>query len=90
MMSALEQEIIEKFRRLDKAAQKRLLQRLEADAPVETPALQPGQVTMDEWLAGAGEMRREINTVYGQRQWNSVELLREAQEERLNDLMGGS
>ena len=88
-MSALEQEIIEKFRKLDKEARQRVLDVLEHESPSETPALQPGQVSMSEWLAWAEAFGREIAATRGDRTWNSVDLLHEAEEERLNDLMGG-
>ena len=83
-MSALEQEIIDKFRLLDKEAQQQVLNVLSS----EVTTLEP--MTWDEWLAWARDFRRQTAKLHPEGfAFNSVDLLNEAREERLNDLMGG-
>jgi|GEM_PF-1278178 hypothetical protein len=89
-MSALEQEVIDKFQQLDHAAQSRVLQRLilqdellEGDFIIQESAL-----TLGEWLESAIRFGDYIHAKYGDNRPSSVELLEEAREERLNDLMG--
>ena len=82
-MSALEQEIIDKFHLLDKDAQQHILNLLTTEAT----ALKP--MTWDEWLAWARDFREKTAAEHGEDfVFNSVDALNEAREERLNDLMG--
>jgi hypothetical protein len=83
-MSALEQEVMEKIKLLDKDARKRVLHQLEQDVIEET--LVP--MSTEEWLEWAIAFGEKIERKYGPRRINSVDLLEEAREERLNDIMG--
>jgi hypothetical protein len=86
-MSTLEMEILERFRLLDKDARRRLLTFMEddsEDADMQEP------MSPEEWQAWASSVRAELQQHYGDRMMvSSVELLDEAREERLDDLMGG-
>jgi hypothetical protein len=86
-MSALEQEIYHKFGLLDKDARLRVIARLELEAQVDDNSLEPmsPQEGLD-WLTNFGEY---IQNKYGNLSYNSVDLLNEAREERLDDLLGG-
>lgn len=89
-MSALEDEIIQKFQLLDKGAKERVLLQLEQvarDEPIEASE-QSSTLELLEW---GRKFRAEIQAKYGEREIPSiVDLLEEAREERLNDIMGGS
>ncbi len=87
-MSALEQEIYQKFKQLDKAAQQRVIAQLEQEAHSDTETLEP--MSLKEWIAWAHDFGEYIHNKYGSLPDNSVDLLNEAREERLNDLMGGN
>jgi len=86
-MSTLEMEILERFRLLDKDARRRLLTFMEddsEDADMQEP------MSPEEWQVWASSVRAELQQHYGDRMMvSSVELLDEAREERLDDLMGG-
>ncbi len=82
-MNALEQEVIKKFRQLDKAARQRVLLQMEHEDTVPEP------MSPEEWLEWADAFGAKIYARYGERKLTSVDLLHEAREERLNDLMGG-
>lgn len=84
-MSALEQEVIDKFRLLDNEAQQRVLLQIEQD--VSSGSLEP--MTTEDWLQWAVAFGERIERKYGPNRISSVELLHEAREERLNDIMGG-
>jgi hypothetical protein len=86
-MSALEQEIFDRFKLLDKDAQLRLAARLTQEAQEDADILNPmsPQEGLD-WLRSFGAY---IHKKYGDLGVSSVDLLDEAREERLNDLMGG-
>lgn len=89
-MSALEQEIIEKFRRLDKAAQQRVRRQIEQEGETQpTGAGAPETLSLHEWLVWAQGFGAYVHEKYGERGFTSVDLLNEAREERLDDLMGG-
>ena len=79
-MSALEQEIYEKFQQLDDEAKQRVR---------ATLAATDEQMSTDAWLTWARQYRATLSAKYGRKVFNSVDLLNEAREERLNDLMGG-
>jgi hypothetical protein len=86
-MSALEQGIYDKFRLLDRESQQRVIAHLELEAKSETSA--PEAVMPEEGLAWMQAFGEYIPNKYGPLPDNSVDLLNEAREERLNDLMGG-
>lgn len=90
-MSALEQEIVEKFRLLDKAAQQRVLSQIEQDANAQSsPFTSVEPISAEAWLQWSREFRSKLRAKYGAREVvSSADLLNEAREERLNDLMGG-
>jgi hypothetical protein len=85
-MTTLEIEILEKVQQLDTSAQRRLLGiiELEVDAIKSEDSL-----PADEWLAWAKQFGALLQEKYGNNHIDSTELLEEAREERLNDLMGG-
>lgn len=88
-MSALEDEILERFQKLDRAAKARLLDKLHEDAEIVwTHFPSPNGVTPGEWLQWATAFGAELEAKYGSRDLDSVQALHEAREERLNDLMG--
>jgi hypothetical protein len=87
-MSALEQEIYQKFRLLDKESQQRVIAHLELEAKSDAPNLEP--MPIKEWLKSLEELGEYIHNKYGPLPDNSVDLLNEAREERMNDLMGGN
>jgi hypothetical protein len=88
-MSALEQEIIDRFDLLDKDAQQRLAAHLVQKA--QNHAAAPTQkMSLGEWLEWASAFGEYIHNKYGDLGESSVDLLEEAREERMNDLMGGS
>jgi mRNA-degrading endonuclease RelE of RelBE toxin-antitoxin system len=76
-----EQEIIEQVRKLDAENQKRVLEFIRS--------LGQPSVTEEEWLEKAHALRLELRARYGEGfVFNSLSVLDEAREERLNDLMG--
>lgn len=81
-MRAIEQEIVEKFRLLDREARQCVLLQIEQET-VDTPA-----TSLDAWLAWTQDFGSYIHKRYGSLQPSSLELLDEAREERLNDFMG--
>ncbi len=84
-MSALRDEIREKFRLLDKESQQEVLNELTAE-------MSPSKETMtwDEWLTWARAFRQKTAALHPEGFFfNSVDALNEAREERLNDLTGG-
>lgn len=86
-MSALELEILERFRQLDTVARRRLLVFMEQVAD-EIESDEP--MSADTWQLWANDFRAELQQHYGdQKVVSSAELLQEAREERLDDLMGG-
>ncbi|HVU14041.1 MAG TPA: hypothetical protein VHD90_22335 [Phototrophicaceae bacterium] len=86
-MSALEQEIYQKFRLLDKDARLRVIARLELEAEVDDTTPEP--MSPQEGLAWLINFGEYIQNKYGNLSPSSVDLLNEAREERLDDLMGG-
>ena len=84
-MSALEQEVMEKIKLLDKDARQRVRHQLEQDVIEET--LEP--MSTEEWLEWAVAFGKYVEEKYGPNRISSVDLLEEAREERLNDIMGG-
>lgn len=84
-MSALEQEVREKFHLLDKETRKRLLDEFNTETiTTQTP------MSWDEWLAWARDFRQKTDALHPEGFFfNSVDALNEAREERLNDLTGG-
>jgi hypothetical protein len=83
-MSILEHELLETVKQLDTAHQEQVLAyaRLLLDRPKP-------KLTWDEWLAQAQALSDEIRAHYGDGYYvGSRELLEEAREERLNQLMG--
>ena len=91
-MSALEQEIIEKFRLLDKDAKQRVRQQIEQETSAEDSlnfsVMEP--MSPEDGLRWARAFRAELRTKYGERDViSSADILNEVREERLDDLMGG-
>ena len=78
-MSALEQEIYEKFEQLDESAKERVVQTL-ADQQARTAA-------KGDWLTAARALRAEMRGKYGKLAFSAAMLINEVREERLNDLM---
>jgi len=78
-MSALEDEIIRRIRQLDEAQQRELLDKL---VVFEEP--EP-----DDWLERVRTLREELRAKYGVQPFGSVvDMVNEAREERLDDIMG--
>jgi hypothetical protein len=86
-MSALEQEIFEQFKQLDKETKLRLAARLTQVAQEDADTLTP--MSPEEGLAWLRDFGAYIHKKYGDLKVSSVDLLDEIREERLNDLMGG-
>ena len=79
--STLEQEIVEAVRQLDEERQTRVLKFVRD--------LSQSQITLGEWLDRAHAFREELRAKYGDDfVFNSLEVLDEIREERLNDIMG--
>jgi hypothetical protein len=85
-MSALEQEIFDRFKLLDKDAKLRLAARLTQEAQEDVNATP--KMSLKEWLDWASAFGDYIHEKYGTLP-NSVDVLNEIREERLDDLMGG-
>jgi DNA-binding GntR family transcriptional regulator len=80
-MSALEETLLQKFRNMDEYNQLRLLEFAER---LETP-----KKSWDEWLKLANALHDELVAQYGENHYfNSVDVLNEIREERLDDIMG--
>ena len=82
-MSALEQEIIEKIRKLDEAQKKQILEfvrQVEEQQPTEEP----------NWLEAILTLEQQLTAKYGTNHFPpSADTINEIREERLNDIMGG-
>lgn len=81
-MSALEQEIMEKFHQLDDVAQLRIRTLIEraTEPPLAT-------VTHEHWLEDAQALRAEMSQKYGIFPFSIATLIDEVREERLDELM---
>jgi hypothetical protein len=89
-MSALEQDIVDKFHLLDKEAQLRVVTQIENEVQDDFAGSTNDEgLSLKEWLAWARNMGTYIQNKYGELHPTSLELLEEAREERMNDLMGG-
>lgn len=87
-MSALEQEIYDRFKLLDKDARQRVILQLQHEAQENNnDSLKP--FSPEEGLAWLRDFGAYIHKKYGDFGVSSVDLLEEAREERMNDLMGG-
>ncbi|MBZ0299425.1 MAG: hypothetical protein K8J31_06795 [Anaerolineae bacterium] len=84
-MNTLEQEIIEKFRSLDESSKRRV--RLQIEHETGKAAITP--MSVEEWLEWARGFGNYVQEKYGRLSASSADLLNEAREERLDDLMGG-
>lgn len=87
-MSALEQEIIEKYRLLDKEAQQRVRHQMDEEVtikPDDTEEREPQ--TILEWLEAATKLGDEMTAKYGKLDISIADLIRESREERLNDIL---
>jgi hypothetical protein len=72
-MSALEQEIFEKFHQLDRTAQQRLIERLQG----ETTAFD-----WDDWMARVNSLQAEVRATHGKEyRVDVVSLLRDIRED---------
>jgi hypothetical protein len=81
-MSAIEQEILDRFRQLDDEAKARVIAALTEESSV-------APMSAEAWLVWARGFRSEMQAKYGKdKLFGSVDLLHEAREDRLNDLMG--
>jgi hypothetical protein len=83
-MSALEQEILEKIRLLDKDAKQRIRQQLEQeeadDSTFTFTTVEP--VSPEEWLAWSRDFRARLHAKYGDREVpSSTDLVNEVREE---------
>ncbi len=81
MLSALEQEIIEKFRLLDEPSKYRGL--LQIKQETEDTSIMP--MSVEGWLEWAQNFGSYFQTKYGSLPVSSADLLNEAREERLNN-----
>jgi hypothetical protein len=78
----IEQEILEQISMLDAEQKKRVLEFVRE--------LKKPQMTLGEWLARAEAFQAELRAKYGDDFFfNSLSVLDEIHEERLNDIMGG-
>lgn len=75
-MSALEDELLDKFRRLDETAQRRVIAFTEHEATEHT-------FDWKQWYADVEALRRKMSRE-GQTFSNAAELIREIREERLD------
>ncbi len=81
-MSALEQEIIEKIRKLDEAQKKQILEFIQEIDEQES--------TDENWSDRARTLRLKLRHKYGVNRFaDNQAVLDEVREERLNDLTGG-
>jgi hypothetical protein len=85
-MSALEREIVGKFRQLDDEARRRLLAELEREAASVQP-LPDDALSLADWLEGARALREEMRARYGQLSYSISDLIRDTHEERLDDIL---
>jgi hypothetical protein len=81
-MSALEQEILDKFHQLDVEAQKRVRTIIDQETAVQAQRSNP-----DEWLQNARALRAEMRAKYGKLAFSIAEVIADVREERLNDLI---
>ena len=79
-MSALEEEIIEKFRQLAPESRARLLSTLQAEAAV-------AQISVKSWLAEAEKVRSALRPDANEHTPTASELVNEAREERDADIL---
>lgn len=80
-MSALEEELIEKIRKLDDAGKLRVLEFVNQ--------VEPKEFDFDAWMEEVEEFQAQLRAKYGDDfAIDSVSLLHEAREERLNAIMG--
>ncbi len=87
-MPTLEREFVEKFRLLDKDSQRRVFKEIEQELEVSSPS-RDEQMSVEAWLGWAQEFGVYVQGKYGDVRPNSTDLLNEAREERLDDLLGG-
>lgn len=80
-MSALEQELIDRIRKLDEERKRQVLIYIqEIDAP---------RLTLGEWLHDIETLSQELEAKYGARHFPSAtDLINELREERLDDILG--
>ena len=89
-MSIIEQEIIEKFRSLDETSKRRVLLQMERETEIAATLPTPStSLSPEAWLEWARTFGTYIHDKYGSLSPSSIDLLNEAREERLDDLMGG-
>jgi hypothetical protein len=90
-VSALEKEILEKFRLLDKPARQRVRDQMEQEADSSALVFSTFEsLSPESALDAARELRARLHAKYGERDVISAsELLSEIRDERLNDLMSG-
>jgi len=74
-MSTLENEIVDKFRQLDEASKRRLLQALEREVE------QSGSTALNEWLTWAVTFREHMAEKYGDVHFGVQDALDEVREE---------
>jgi hypothetical protein len=83
-MDALDLRIMERVARLNQHQKENLIRYIDLAERDE-----PAQLTMGEWLEEARAFRAELEQKYGKDHYfDSLEVLDEIREERLNDLMG--
>lgn len=79
-MSALEEELIEKIRKLDDAGKLRVLEFVNQ--------VEPKEFDFEAWMHEARAFRQQLREKYGEDfVVDSISLLHEAREERLNAIM---
>jgi hypothetical protein len=80
-MSALEQELIDRIRKLDEDRKRQVLLYIdEIDAP---------RLTLGEWLQDIERLSQELEKKYGANHFPSAaDLINEVREERLDDILG--
>ncbi len=81
-MSALEQEIYEKFQQLDDDAKQRVRALID-----QRTALTSKQAESGDWLDEARTLRTDMHAKYGKLAFSAALLVNEVREERLNELM---
>ncbi|MBI5669967.1 MAG: hypothetical protein HZC41_18390 [Chloroflexi bacterium] len=80
-MSALEQELIDRIRKLDEDRKRQVLLYIqEIDAP---------RLTLGEWLQDIETLSQTLQAKYGAHHFPSAaDLINEVREERLDDILG--
>ncbi len=87
-MSALENDIIQKFRLLDKEARDRVLLQIAQETQAES--ISPSETTAQDFLMWARGFRARTESPYEDRPLiDAADLINEMREERLDDIMGG-